>query len=112
MSPDLDEASVVAWLRSKSDKSFVDIFYQAAHGRTLAPLDSPEYESHFVIAHVSKSPDAPGDWEIEFIGLPEKPDEWANGLTVAQQGEHCFQTVVSYSKRFSCPLCGGEAFGT
>ena len=112
MSADLDEASVIEWLRSKSDKSFVDIFYRSAQGRTLAPFENSEYASHFVITHVSKNSDAPGDWEVEFIGLPENPDEWADGLIIAQQGEHCFQTVVSYSKRFACPLCGGEAFGT
>ena len=103
---------VIAWLRSRSDKEFVDLFSRAAAGRSLAPLGADEYESHLVIAHVSKDPELVGGWEIELLGVPEKSSEWAADALVAQQGSHCGHTVASYAKRFRCPLCGGEAFGT
>jgi hypothetical protein len=109
---ELQTEDVVAWLRSRSDKSLVDVFYQAVNGRSLSPLANPEYESHFVLTHVSRNSEAPGDWEIEFIGLPPVPAEWSDETLIANEGEHCFQTVVSYAERFACPLCGGEASGT
>lgn len=107
MSSDLRSENVVAWLRERSDKELVDVFYRATTGRRLAPLTNPELESHLVLTHASKNSEAPGDWELEFVGLPADPDGWPADTLLAQQGEHCFQSVISYAKHFACPLCGG-----
>jgi hypothetical protein len=108
MSSDLQADEVIAWLRERSDKEFVDVFYRAAAGRTLAPLTNPDLDSHLVLTHASKNSEAPGDWELEFVGLPANPSEWTSETLLTQQGEHCFQSVISYAREFACPLCGGE----
>ena len=109
---ELSEEDVVAWLRGRTDKAFVQAFYKAAAGRRLVPLKNPEYESHLAVVHLTKNSDAPGDWEMEFIGLPRQSEEWPDDAPIMEQGEHCFQTVVSVAKNFVCPLCGGEVSAT
>ena len=109
---ELTEEDVVIWLRGRTDKAFVQAFYKAAAGRRLVPLKDPEYQSHLAVVHLTKNSDAPADWEMEFIGLPRDAEKWPEESAITQQGEHCFQTVVSFAKEFVCPLCGGEANGT
>jgi hypothetical protein len=31
---------------------------------------------------------------------------------ICEAGEHCGMPTVSWAKRSTCPVCGGEAYGT
>ena len=108
----LTEKDVLEWLRSRTDKEFLDVWSRAAQGRALRPFSPGDYDSHLVLAHVTRDPELPGGWEIEFLGVPADAGQWPADALIAQQGEHCSSTVGSYAKFFACPLCGGDAEGT
>ena len=105
--------SVLTYLRSLSDKSFAEVFYEATGDR---PKDHI-FDEHFVLAtveNVEGTESGVQDWALSVVGLPADHDHWSNQAPICQAGNcpRCKLEVISWSKQIRCPICGAEAYGT
>jgi hypothetical protein len=103
----------LTYLRSLSEKSFTEFFYEAVRDR---PKDDI-FDKHFVLAtveNVEGTESGVQDWVLSVVGLPADDRHWSNQAPIYQAGNcrRCKLDVMSWSKQIRCPICGAEAYGT
>ncbi len=106
----MDKRIVVDWIRSLTDKQFVELLYEASAGRWTAGDDGPR----IVLAQTRKTGCegiGPATWEIALLcGTPDQ--DWVDDAPICQEGVHCGFPTMSWAKRSTCPVCGGTVSGT
>jgi hypothetical protein len=102
---------LVDGLRTLTDKQFVDVFYEAVHGRHIYSEDV-SYDAHLVLANAFRNLEgAGGRWTVELI-CPTPNEDRVDDASICQFGEHCGMSTASWAKQSTCPVCGGEVHGT
>jgi len=52
-----------------------------------------------------------GRWTVELI-CPTSDQDWVDDAPICQAGEHRGMPTASWAKHSTCPVCGGEVYGT
>lgn len=109
----MDKSSAVEWLSSLTRKQFAEVFYAAAP-KVAKHFDAYEgLESRLVLTLMSREKDDQGRWsDWNSLMICPVPREWDDDAPICQEGEHCGVATLSWDKRSTCPLCGGEVYGT
>lgn len=110
----MDKNEVVTWLRSLTDKQFVELFYEAVEGRHICEPEKEYHKSHLVLAEASKiqfEDDTWDEWEVSLV-CPTPGKSWADDMPLCQIGGHCNLYTISWAKESTCPVCGGDVYGT
>lgn len=105
-----DRKNAVSFVRSLSEKEFVEFFYDATAERSFG--DVAEYQNHLIIAD-SESIDGEA-WETDFLALPEERAHWSADAPICQSGKcgKCTARVRSWAKNALCPICGKAVYCT
>jgi hypothetical protein len=110
---DMKRKDVIEYLRSLTDKQFVELFYAATDGRRIFVDDVGQ--SRLVLAHASENLEATGKWDVALIALhdsKEYPAGWNDDVPICQEAESLGYSVFSYAKKMICPITGKTIEGT
>jgi len=104
---------LVESLRALADKEFLEVFYEAAKGRHIYPAERNVFDAHLVLANSVRDREAgTGErWTVELI-CPTPGRDWVDDAPICQAGKHCGMPTASWDKHSTCPVCGGEVYGT
>ena len=111
----MNEKEVSDWLKSMSDKQFIDFFYKHLSQRHLFPGEEAYLECHLVLVAATREFDN-GQWGSRELQLqllcPAPTEKWVDDAPICQFGEHCEHGTASWAKHSECPVCGGDVYGT
>lgn len=110
----MDAEKVAAWINALTDKEFVEFFYSKLSARNIYSLDQSYLDSHLVLANASRVRPESGaqePWNLELLcATPDK--YWASDSPICQFGHCCGIQNSSWAKDSTCPVCGGEVYGS
>ncbi len=93
-------------IRKRTDKQFVELFYEAAEGRHIYGSEREYTEAHLVLANAERyreNGDDWSDWTLQLL-CPTPDQDWVDDAPIGQFGEHCGVNTASWSKNSRCPV--------
>jgi hypothetical protein len=110
----MDRRHIAEWLRSLTEKQFVEFFYDYLAVRP-APVEATTcMHSHLALVEVSQTRDEHGmwspSWEVEL--LCPSLHRIADDAPISRVGTHCGFVTLSWGKEAICSVCGGELQGS
>jgi hypothetical protein len=104
--------AVIDYLRGLTAKQFAELFYAAMEGQHPWPGEEQLSEVRHVLAYVSREKDDPdARWGLSIV-CPVPHEKWVDDAPICQHGSHCGLDTISWAKHSTCPVCGGDVFGT
>jgi hypothetical protein len=110
----MDAEKVAAWMNALTDKEFVEFFYAKLSVRHIYDLDRSYLDSHLVLANATRvraESGEPEPWSLQLL-CPTPDKDWVSDSPICQFGHCCGIQTSSWAKDSTCPVCGGEVYGT
>ena len=109
----MQRQEIIGALQQLTDKQFVELFYEAVHGRHVYLSERRAFDAHLVLANAVRDvgSDDKASWTLEVV-CPTPERQFTDDSALCQAGEHCGHSTVSWAKVSQCPVCGGDVYGT
>ena len=110
----MNRDELIETVRGLTDKQLVELFYEATQDRHIYELEKENIQARLVLGNAVRDLDDRGRWsawKLEIL-CPTPGESWADDSPICQAGEHCGHDTASWAKNATCPICGGEVYGT
>jgi hypothetical protein len=113
MNKEDNKEQFIKWLRSLSDKQFVEFFYEVVKDRNTSDIE--KWNGHFILSDTECVENE--EWETDHIALhdpQECPEGWADDVPICQSGtcSSCGAEVRSWAKHAICSICKNKVYCT